>query len=188
MVILIGGASCTGKTVMAQRLLEKYHIPYLSIDHIKMGLFRSGMDYGFTPNDDEDELTVKLWPVVRGIIMTNIENGQHIVIEGCYLPQARIRELEPEYLKQIIPLYIGFSENYIINKFELGILGHQSEIERKENDGYINKENLLCFHKRTKQRCKDNDIMYFEINEDYKNEMKRAYSWIDMQMQAICSS
>jgi dephospho-CoA kinase len=40
MVILIGGVSCTGKTVMAQKLLEKYKIPYLSIDNVKMGLIR----------------------------------------------------------------------------------------------------------------------------------------------------
>ena len=42
MIILITGASHTGKTVLAQKLLEKYHYPYLSIDHLKMGLIRSG--------------------------------------------------------------------------------------------------------------------------------------------------
>ena len=36
MVILIGGASCVGKTLMAQKLMEKYSIPYLSLDHLKM--------------------------------------------------------------------------------------------------------------------------------------------------------
>lgn len=33
MIILISGNSCTGKTYMAQQLLERYHVPYLSIDH-----------------------------------------------------------------------------------------------------------------------------------------------------------
>lgn len=42
MIILIAGASHTGKTLLAQRLLEKYGYPYLSIDHLKMGLIRSG--------------------------------------------------------------------------------------------------------------------------------------------------
>ena len=41
MVILITGASHTGKTQLAQKLLEKYKYPYLSIDHLKMGLIRS---------------------------------------------------------------------------------------------------------------------------------------------------
>lgn len=42
MIILIIGASHTGKTALAQKLLEKYKYPYLSIDHLKMGLIRSG--------------------------------------------------------------------------------------------------------------------------------------------------
>ena len=36
MIILITGASHTGKTALAQKLLEKYKYPYLSIDHLKM--------------------------------------------------------------------------------------------------------------------------------------------------------
>ena len=63
MIILIGGASHTGKTLLAQRLLETYHYPYLSIDHLKMGLIRSGYT-DLTPMDD-DWLTEYLWPVVR---------------------------------------------------------------------------------------------------------------------------
>ena len=41
MVILISGSSHTGKTLLAQKLLEKYKFPYLSVDHLKMGLIRS---------------------------------------------------------------------------------------------------------------------------------------------------
>ena len=42
MIVLITGASHIGKTVLAQKLLEKHKYPYLSIDHLKMGLIRSG--------------------------------------------------------------------------------------------------------------------------------------------------
>lgn len=42
MIILITGASHTGKTLLAQKFLEKYHFPYLSLDLLKMGLIRSG--------------------------------------------------------------------------------------------------------------------------------------------------
>ena len=51
MIILITGASHTGKTLLAQRMLEKYGFPYLSIDHLKMGLIRSGYT-ALTPDDD----------------------------------------------------------------------------------------------------------------------------------------
>ena len=78
MVILIGGASHTGKTVLAQRILEEKHYPYLSIDHLKMGLIRSGQTK-LTPMDD-GLLTAYLWPIVREIIKTAIENGQNLTI------------------------------------------------------------------------------------------------------------
>ena len=81
MVVLITGASHTGKTLLAQKLLEKYKIPYLSIDHLKMGLIRSGYTK-LTPEED-DALTAYLWPVIREMIKTVIENGQNLVIEGC---------------------------------------------------------------------------------------------------------
>ena len=84
MVILITGASHTGKTLLAQKMLEKYKCPYLSIDHLKMGMIRSG-NTELTPEDD-DALTEYLWPIVREMIKTAVENKQNLVVEGCYIP------------------------------------------------------------------------------------------------------
>ena len=85
MIILITGASHTGKTLLAQKLLEKYNYPYLSIDHLKMGMIRSG-NTQLTPVSADTELTMFLWPIVREIIKTVIENRQNLIIEGCYIP------------------------------------------------------------------------------------------------------
>jgi putative acetyltransferase len=183
MVILIGGVSCTGKTLMAQKLLEKYKIPYLSIDHIKMGLIRGSKYCDFSATDSDDELTKKLWPIVKGIIMTNVENEQNIIIEGCYLPPEHIRDFEPEYMEQIIALYIGFSENYLEKHFDSGIVEHISEIEQKDYDNYINYENFIKQHSQVKELCKRNDAKFFEINDDYVGEMNNVYKWIDEQLE-----
>ncbi|MDE5598850.1 MAG: AAA family ATPase, partial [Lachnospiraceae bacterium] len=64
MIILITGASHTGKTTLAQKLLEKYKYPYLSIDHLKMGMIRSG-NTTLTPMSDDEALTEYLWQIVR---------------------------------------------------------------------------------------------------------------------------
>lgn len=80
MIVLITGASHTGKTHLAQRMLERYHYPYLSIDHLKMGLIRSG-NTTLTPEDD-DALTDYLWVIVREMIKTAIENRQNLIVEG----------------------------------------------------------------------------------------------------------
>ena len=145
---------------MAQKLLEKYKIPYLSIDHIKMGLIRGNKYCDFSAIDSDDELTNKLWPIVKGIIMTNIENGQHIIIEGCYLPPEHIWDFEPEYSEQIITLYIGFSKNYIEKHFISGIVEHRNEIELKEyngHDDYINLDNFIKLHTQLIERYRKNN-------------------------------
>lgn len=75
MVVLITGASHTGKTLLAQKLLEKYKYSVLSIDLLKMGLIRS-KNTDLTPEDDE-ELEFYLWKIVKEIVKTAIENKQN---------------------------------------------------------------------------------------------------------------
>ena len=99
MIMLIAGASHVGKTILAQRMLEKVKYPYLSIDHLKMGLIRSGMTE-LTPEDD-DELTDYLWPIVREIIKTAVENEQNLVVEGCYIPFGWRNSFDEQYLPSI---------------------------------------------------------------------------------------
>lgn len=182
MIILIGGVSCTGKTTMAQRLLETYKIPYLSIDHIKMGLIRGNKYCDFKATDGDDELADKLWPIVKGIIMTNIENDQDIIIEGCYLPTDQVGDFEQDYLEHIITLYIGFSEQYIKTKMQAGIIEHRSETEYKDIDDYMNQDNFIGLHAEQSMRCKENHTTYFEIQEDYESEIKAVYTWIEEQV------
>ena len=73
MIIIISGTTHSGKTSLAQKLLEKLNVPYLSIDHIKMGLIRS--EYTNLKQIDDEELTNYLWPIIREIIKTNIEKS-----------------------------------------------------------------------------------------------------------------
>ena len=100
MIILIAGASHTGKTALAQKLLEKYKYPYLSIDHLKMGLIRSG-NTELTPISDDLDLTAYLWMIVREMIKTAIENKQNLIVEGCYIPFDWKIDFEQEYLNNI---------------------------------------------------------------------------------------
>ena len=184
MVILISGASCVGKTIMSQNLLEKYKIPYLSIDHLKMGLYRSGNDYGFTPESEDEIITTKLWSIIKGIIMTIIENDQNIIIEGCYLPDG-INEFSEKYMSKIIYFDIVFSENYIIENIFKKIFEKRNIIEKREyfieNKNELIEEYILD-NKKYKEKCIKNNIKYFEINNDYELEMKLVYNWIENEI------
>lgn len=132
MIIMITGASHTGKTFLAQKLLEKYKYPYLSIDHLKMGLIRSG-NTDLTPLSEEYELTYYLWPIVREIIKTAIENKQNLIVEGCYIPRDWQTGFESEYINEIICYCLVMSEKYIRNHFDY-ILKYADIIEKRLDD------------------------------------------------------
>ena len=139
MVYIITDASHTGKTVLAQRLLEKRHIPYLSIDHLKMGLIRSGRT-ALTPEDD-DALTAYLWPVVREIIKTAIENRQELIVEGCYVPFDWRRDFDARYLSSIRFLCLAMTDAYIDARFD-AIKAHASDVEARLDDSDLTPDRL----------------------------------------------
>ena len=140
MIILITGASHTGKTLLAQKLLEKYKYPYLSIDHLKMGLIRSG-NTELTPLSDDGELTDYLWPIVREMIKTAIENGQNLTVEGCYIPFDWAKDFNEEYLREIRCYCLIMSKNYIDGHFD-DIKNFADVIENRLEDG-CTKESVL---------------------------------------------
>ena len=129
MIILIAGASHTGKTALAQKLLEKYHYPYMSIDHIKMGLIRSGQTE-LTPCSDDGALTDYLWPIVREMVKTAIENNQNLIVEGCYIPIGWRRDIDQRYQDHIKFICLAMSEEYIEDHFD-AIIVHESEVENR---------------------------------------------------------
>ena len=145
MIVLITGASHTGKTALAQRLLEKRHIPYLSIDHLKMGLIRSGQT-ALTPEDDE-ELTPYLWGIVREIIKTAIENRQDLIVEGCYVPFGWRRDFDEPYLQEIRFLCLAMTDAYIDAHFD-AISAHASDVEARLDDSDCTPERLKADNRR----------------------------------------
>lgn len=164
MIILIGGASHTGKTVLAQRLLEKYRYPYLSMDHLKMGLIRSGQTT-LTPMDD-DKMTQYLWPVVREMIKTAIENGQNLIIEGCYIPYDWEKDFSAEYTAHIHCRFLVMTESYIRTHFA-DICDHANDIERRLDDSGLRVEDLVTDNRAVLEGCKVHGCAYILIDETY---------------------
>lgn len=166
MIILIAGASHTGKTVLAQKLLEKYTYPYLSIDHLKMGLIRSG-NTELTPMSDDSELTEYLWPIVREMIKTAIENKQNLIVEGCYIPFDWEKDFGEDYLNDIRYYCIVMSENYIKKHFD-DIKMYASVIEHRLADEDCTLESVLEDNAMVLELARKNGVNYIFINNEYK--------------------
>ncbi|MBE6884520.1 MAG: ATP-binding protein [Ruminococcaceae bacterium] len=165
MIILITGASHTGKTALAQKLLEKYKYPYLSIDHLKMGLIRSG-NTELTPMDD-NELTEYLWPIVREIIKTAIENNQNLIVEGCYIPFDWQKDFDSEYLESIKYYCLIMSEEYIKNHFA-DIKKYANVIEKRMDDERCTMDSVLVDNAEMLDLAQKYNVNYILIEDKYE--------------------
>jgi len=164
MVIIITGASHTGKTALAQKLLEKYGYPYFSIDHLKMGLIRSG-NTALTPLSDDGELTDYLWPIVSEMIKTAIENKQNLIVEGCYVPPTWKNSFEKEYLENIKYLCLVMTSEYISKHFD-DIKKYANVIENRVDDD-ITVESVAQDNAKVLEMCREYDLDHILINEKY---------------------
>ena len=165
MIVLITGASHTGKTALAQKLLEKYKYPYLSIDHLKMGLIRSG-NTDLTPMSDDNDLTAYLWPIVREMVKTAIENKQNLIVEGCYIPFDWEKDFEPEYLENIRYYCLVMSEDYIKNHFA-DIKKYANVVENRLDDEWCTLESVLEDNAEILVLAKKYKVKYILIDDKY---------------------
>ena len=170
MIILITGASHTGKTALAQKLLEKYKYPYLSIDHLKMGLIRSG-NTTLTPVSDEETLTEYLWPIVREMIKTAIENQQNLIVEGCYIPFTWEKDFDAVYLKNIQYYCLIMSEGYITNHFS-DIRKYANVVEVRMDDEGCTMETVLRENAKVREQCQKHKVNHLLIDEEYQVDIE----------------
>lgn len=164
MILLIAGASHSGKTLLAQKLLEKYKMPYLSIDHLKMGLIRSGQTK-LTPEDDE-LLTGYLWPIIREMIKTAVENGQNLIVEGVYIPFGWEQDFEEKYRKEIQYFCLVMAEEYIRKNFSR-VHEYASVIENRGDDSWYTMEDALLENQRNLHQCREYGYPYLLIQDTY---------------------
>lgn len=164
MIYLITGASHTGKTYLAQKLLEKTKISAFSQDHLKMGLIRTGL-INVTVYDD-DKITESIWPITREMIKTAIENHQNLIVEGCYIPYDWKQSFEPEYLQEIRYVCLVMSETYIRERFA-DIRKYASVIEDRGEDEDCTLETVLRDNAEVLRECKKYGVNYVLIEDVY---------------------
>ena len=169
MIVLIAGTTHTGKTILAQRLLEKYKFPYLSIDHLKMGLIRSNQ--ATISVSDDEKLKPYLWAIVKEIIKTAIENRQNLIVEGCYIPFDWERDFSKEYLLQIKYNCLIMSKDYIQKHFS-DILANENIVEQRLISCDLVQGNLIKENESNLQMCKKYALNYILIDKEYKIDIE----------------
>lgn len=140
-------------------------------DRSEMGLIRSG-NTALTPMSCDKALTDYLWPIVREIIKTAIENKQNLIIEGCYIPFDWAESFEADYLKHIQYRCLVMSESYIREHFST-IKEYASVIEDRLDDSDCTIECLVRDNAEALKMCQLHHADYVFIDQEYPLDIEK---------------
>ena len=134
-----------------------------------MGLIRSGKTR-LTPEDDK-KLEIYMWPIIRDMIKTAIENQQSLIVEGCYIPFNWKNDFDNEYLEKIKYYCLIMTEYYINNKFDI-IKKYSNVIENRLDDSFCTKTSMIEENNYNLRMCLRYNCNYILINDNYDFNIK----------------
>ncbi len=178
MLYLISGASRSGKTLLAQKLLAERNLPYLSLDWLMMGFYNGIPEYGIHPLLMPDEIALKMWPFLKGMIDNMVYDGMDYVIEGeAMLPELLI-ELEMKYPGKTKAVFLGFVDvdpNLKFDQIKTYSTGDDDWLI-KESDAYIKDhiENMIRHSLMIREECTNLNLPYFETSTGFLDVLKEA--------------
>lgn len=161
MIILITGATRSGKTLCSEHLVRLTGFRALSIDLLKMGLIRAKCT-NLTPTDD-DALQEYLWPIIREIIKTAIENHENLIIEGDYIPASLKKDFTKEEISEIYGFCMILTENFIKEHCAF-VIRTQDVVQDRRHDDTPDLEELLSQNKRHERDFVDARVPIVKIN------------------------
>lgn len=167
-ILFLTGATHSGKTLLADRLMKRYCIPVFSLDLLKMGLIRSGRT-ALTPYDD-DALTEELWPIVREMVRTALENGRSLIIEGGYIPWNWADSFTPEERGHIFAAALVMTPAYVEAHYD-DILRYAEAAEKRMGPPPA-KEELLLEHAKTAEMAARHGFHLIRIEKDYRPDYR----------------
>ena len=166
MIILIGGSSHVGKTLLAGKLMERLHMPYFSLDYLKAAFVRTGKTQ-LTMADDY-ALRYEMWPFAAEIVKAAVDSGRSLILEGCYIPGEWKDAFSEPYLRKIRSVFLVMSEEYIRGHAD-DIRSFSEEAEKRPGD-VIDTERLVRCSLEFYEDCEKYGIPCYEISGSYDIE------------------
>ena len=105
---MIGGAPRAGKSILARRMLDEQKVAYFPTDALMMGLARTMPELGLKPTDPAQTRAPIMWPILRGMALALLENGENYLIEGDVLMPAHAVELRERFGAAVKSCFIGY--------------------------------------------------------------------------------
>ncbi|WP_290503505.1 hypothetical protein [Akkermansia sp.] len=101
-----------------------------------------------------------------------MENGQNLVVEGCYIPFDWKKDFTPACREQIRYVCLIFSEDYIQRHYH-DIMDHANAIEQRMDEASCTRESLLRENRDNLEKCRQHGCDYLLIEESYNMAGRR---------------
>lgn len=183
MLFLIGGASRSGKTLVARKILADKRIPYLSLDWLMMG-FNDGIpDYGIHHLLWPDEIAQKLSPFLDGMIDCMLVDGMDYVIEGeAMLPEHVANLVKNKGPDKIRAVFLGYTEIEAEEKAALVKTHTSGENDwlTGKSDEYIRDHvtNMVAYSNMIKAGCAEHGLTYLDTSADFPAAIEAAAAYL----------
>ncbi|MCW3095715.1 MAG: hypothetical protein JWL77_1333, partial [Chthonomonadaceae bacterium] len=179
MLLIIGGAARTGKSILSRRLLLETHQPYLSLDVLKMGLVNGLPSFGLDPEASAIAIAEQLWPLVKAMAVNMVETDVHYTIEGEILPK-HADELALRFPKEVRAGFLGYAD--IVPRQKLAEIrkfgGHPNDwlTDYPDEDILELVEQNVEFSRYLQKECRRLGIPYFDTSESFDSVQNRVFT------------
>ncbi len=182
MLYLIGGAPRAGKSILARRLLTMRKVPYFPTDLLMMGLAKSMALPGLNPHHSAQTRSPMMWPILRGIATTIVENGDDYLLEGDVLMPENAAELRNRFGAAVRACFLGY-ENVDPARKMRDIRRHdadRSEWTYDCDDAHLMRliGEFKTLSEELRRECADYDLRYFDGSEDLLATVEAAVAYL----------
>lgn len=181
MIYILGGASRSGKTLLARRAVTERGIPYFPLDALFGGLANGAPQLGVAYDSSFIERAEKMWPVVKPAFGFFFHEEEDFLIEGDTILPSQVHELISEG-EDMACCFLGYTELTKEEKLELVRAHHQgsSDWTKGISDEEMLKhiDDMIVFSKYLRDECAKYDIKYFDISHDFEAPREQAFSYL----------
>ena len=171
MIYLISGTSRSGKTLIAEKMMTEYKIPYLSLDWLIMGFTNGIPEYGIHDKLWPNEIAEKFWPFLKAMLENMLWSKTTYIIEGEAILPELIHEFLKKYPNNIRTCFVGYSKVDLKEKVKAIYQyssGKNDWLTNESNDYVENHiSNMVDYSKKIEKDCKQYDLKYFDTSRDF---------------------
>lgn len=178
MVYILGGASRSGKTLLARRAVAEKQIPYFPMDALFGALVHGMPELGIRYEDSLLDRPVKMWPMTKHFLNFFFKEEQEFLFEGDTIIPSQVSELLAEG-KPVKCCFLGYAELAKDEKLKLVREHHQGDIDWTKDipdeEMMPMIEEMIGFSRYLREECGKYGLAYFDISHDFEGVRNQAF-------------